>query len=146
MMMIHTQRIKERTNIGGCKEGEVKAGRADLTSLQKEMEVCWIRHKRRGKEIKGTKGQLGIEQKIEGEMRKLRQITRKGSIRMRCTVGAMYDYRERRDREREVRVAREEFRIFSFFSPVFSPNKKRIKETDSFSENNMGNKNKEVEA
>lgn len=53
-----------------------------------------IRDKRGGREIKGTKGQLEIKQKIEGEM-KLRQITSKGSIRMRCTAGEMYDYRKR---------------------------------------------------
>lgn len=66
VMMIYMQRIEERKNIGGCKDDEVKVGRVDLASLQKEIEVCWIRHKRRGKEIKGTKGQLGIKQKIEG--------------------------------------------------------------------------------
>lgn len=30
-----------------------------------------IRNKRGGNEIKGTKGQLGIKRKIEGEMKKL---------------------------------------------------------------------------
>lgn len=54
-----------------------------------------IRDKRGGKEIKGTKGQLGIKQKIEGEMTTVRQITRKGSIKMRCAVGDMYDSRKR---------------------------------------------------
>lgn len=65
--------------------------------------------------MKGTKGQLGIKtKKSEGEMKKLRQMIRTGGISMRCTVGAMYDYRKRSDRERRMKVKRGGFGIFFF--------------------------------
>ena len=71
-----------------------------------------VRDKEKEKKVKDTKGQLGIIQKIEREMKRLRQIIRKGSIRMRCTVEVMYDYRKRRDRKKVGRIAE-----LSFFFP-----------------------------
>lgn len=83
-----------------------------------------IRDKRRGGDLKGArKGNRGIKNKIEREMRKSRRITRTGSAGVRRS-GAMYDYRERRDGK--VSVARGELGFF------FSSAKQKRNQRDSF--------------
>lgn len=86
-----------------------------------------MRDKRRGEDLKGaTKGNWGIKHKIEREMRKSRRIGGRGSVGMRRPVGAMYDYRKRREGKLSVARGGTRFLIFFFLRQTKKESKGRL--------------------